>query len=103
MKLAEPSTHIAIDEKDRAYIAGTRIRVSQIAIEHLHWKASPSAIVMQYPQLTLGQVHAALAYYFDHAESIDAEITNSENTSNVILESLPESPLATRAKTAGNR
>jgi hypothetical protein len=35
---------------------------------------SPDEIVTAYPALTLSDVHAALAYYYDHGTDIDADI-----------------------------
>ena len=35
---------------------------------------SPEAIVSEYPHLTLADIYAALAYYHDHREAINAEI-----------------------------
>lgn len=58
----------------RPRIDGHRIRVQDVAIEH-EWQAmSPEEICHQHPGLTLGDVHAALAYYYDHRDEILAEI-----------------------------
>jgi len=35
---------------------------------------TPTEIVTTYPTITLAQVHAALAYYYDHRDEIQAEI-----------------------------
>ena len=35
---------------------------------------TPTEIVVTYPTITLAQVHAALAYYYDHRDDIQAEI-----------------------------
>lgn len=59
-------------------IAGTRIKVSQIAIEFEHMGWSSDEIVQAHPHLTLAQVHDALSYYYDHTEEINAEIRASE-------------------------
>ena len=50
-----------------------RISVQDIAIWHERLGKSADEIATEYA-LTLGQVHAALAYYFDHREEIDASI-----------------------------
>jgi uncharacterized protein (DUF433 family) len=55
-------------------IAGTRIQVKHLAIMHERQKMSPRRIVSEFPHLTLADVYAALAYYHDHRESINAEI-----------------------------
>jgi uncharacterized protein (DUF433 family) len=60
-------------------ISGTRITVSDVAIWHERCGRSPEEIVADYPHLTLGDVHAALAYYFDHRDEIRAEIEDSRS------------------------
>ena len=51
-------------------IAGHRIRVQDVAIWHEQWGYSVEEIIAHYPQLTLSEVHAALAYYYDHYAEI---------------------------------
>jgi uncharacterized protein (DUF433 family) len=58
--------------------AGSRIRVKDIVIWHLHQGMSPVEIVSKWPQLSLAGIHAALAYYYDRKERIDAEIQANE-------------------------
>jgi len=55
-------------------IRGRRITVQDIAIWHERLGKSADEIAAGY-DLTLGDVHAALAYYFDHREEIDARMT----------------------------
>jgi uncharacterized protein (DUF433 family) len=55
-------------------IAGSRIRVKDIVIWSVHQKMTPAEIVSKWPHLTLASVHAALAYYHDHREEMNAEI-----------------------------
>jgi uncharacterized protein (DUF433 family) len=55
-------------------IAGTRIQVKHLVVMHYRQKMSPDDIVSELPHLTLADVHAALAYYHDHREAINAEI-----------------------------
>jgi uncharacterized protein (DUF433 family) len=54
----------------RPCIAGTRIRVQDIYVCHELRGMSPDQFVAAYPRLTLADVHAALAYYFDHKDQI---------------------------------
>jgi uncharacterized protein (DUF433 family) len=54
----------------RPVVAGTDIKVSQIAWEHEHYGMTPDEIVEAHPHLTLADVHAALAYFYDHADDI---------------------------------
>ncbi|MBX9626710.1 MAG: DUF433 domain-containing protein [Gemmataceae bacterium] len=57
----------------KACIAGHRIRVMDIVALSERGGLSPDEIADQYPGITLADVHAALAYYFDHREEIAAE------------------------------
>lgn len=59
---------------ERACIAGHRVRVLDVAIWHQQYGWSPDEIVSQIPSITLADVHAALAYYYDHREEIQEEI-----------------------------
>lgn len=56
----------------KARIEGTRIRVMDI-VALSSQGLSPAEIIDAYPSLTLAQVHAALTYYYDNQEEIDAE------------------------------
>ncbi|HZU25285.1 MAG TPA: DUF433 domain-containing protein [Bryobacteraceae bacterium] len=58
----------------RARIAGHRVRVMDIVTWHEHQGMTPDEIVSHVPSITLADVHAALAYYFDHLEEIQQEM-----------------------------
>lgn len=51
-------------------IAGTRIRVEDIYVWHILQGQSPEEIVANFPQLTMADVHAALAFYWDNREAM---------------------------------
>jgi uncharacterized protein (DUF433 family) len=72
--ITAPINHICLDERGVAYIAGTRTKVRHVAIERQAHRASVEQIQEAYPHLSLGQIYAALAYYYDHQEQVDAEI-----------------------------
>ena len=61
----------------KARIAGHRIRVQDIVIDYEHWGMSPEKIVNELP-ITLADVHAALAYYYDNMEEIRNQIREGE-------------------------
>ncbi len=62
----------------KACIAGHRIRVMDVVILHEMRGLCPEEIVYQYPSITLADVHAALAYYFDNRAEIEADFRNEE-------------------------
>jgi hypothetical protein len=51
-----------------------RVRVAMITADYLWRGWSAEEIVRQYPNLTLAEVHAALAYYHDHRDEIESEL-----------------------------
>lgn len=62
----------------RPRIDGHRITVEDVAIWHERQGMSPDEIVSAYPSLTLSDVHAALAYYYENRDRIDADIREGE-------------------------
>jgi len=60
-----------------AAIDATRVRVNNVV--HLH-KLGRTAqeILVEYPDLSLAQIHSALAYYYDHQDEIEAELAQDE-------------------------
>jgi uncharacterized protein (DUF433 family) len=59
-------------------IDGHRITVADVAIWYERMGMSPDEIVSAYPTINLTDVHAALAYYYEHRERIDADIRETE-------------------------
>jgi uncharacterized protein (DUF433 family) len=59
-------------------IAGHRIRVADVVVWNERMGLSVDEIVSRYPQLTLSDVYAALAYYHDHREQIDIQMAADE-------------------------
>jgi uncharacterized protein (DUF433 family) len=63
----------------RPKIAGTGITVSRIAVWY-KLGMTPEEIAMEYPHLTLAQVHAALAYYHVNRDEVEADIAEAEES-----------------------
>ncbi len=55
-------------------IAGHNIRVMDIVVWHEMRGYSPDEIVEMFPGISLGDVHAALAYYFDNQSEIEKDL-----------------------------
>jgi hypothetical protein len=77
--LKEPGSPARLDSHPRT-------RVAMIVMDYLGRGLGPEDIVRHYPYLTLAEVHAAMTYYHDHRDEIDAEIQSElhelENTPN---------------------
>lgn len=79
---------IAVDpdiRSGRPYILGTTVTVSDIAIAKLYHDKDADGIADWYG-LTLPQVYAALAYYYDHKDAIDQEIRQQITRAQVLRE-----------------
>jgi uncharacterized protein (DUF433 family) len=61
----------------KARIDGTRIRVNNVVFLHKDG-ATDDKIREAYPDLMPAQIHAALAYYYDNRDEIDAELADDE-------------------------
>lgn len=69
-------------------VAGHRITVQDIAVWHERVGKTADEIAAEF-DLTLADVYAALAYYFDHREDIDREIGESDILVETLRNSMP--------------
>jgi uncharacterized protein (DUF433 family) len=70
--------HVAIRDDGVPVLAGTTIKVVELVQEQEAWGWSPQEIHLQHPHLSLGQIHSALSYYWDHKEELDRDIARRE-------------------------
>lgn len=70
--------YIVSDEKGTAWIDGANTKVVELVGEVKAHGWSPEELAYRHPHLTLGQVHSALAYYWDHQEEIDLDLQRRE-------------------------
>ncbi len=70
--------HIEIDQTGIPLIAGTTMKVVELVTPHLAYGWSPEELHFQFPHLTLGEIYAALAYYWDHKVDMDADMMRRE-------------------------
>lgn len=66
--------HVALNEDKVPMIAGTNMKVVELVLDKIAYGWSPEELQLNHPYLTLGQIHSALAYYWDHAEELDRDI-----------------------------
>jgi uncharacterized protein (DUF433 family) len=69
-----PIEHIFIDEKGRPCLKNSRFKIVQLVSNMLGQGWSPEQAQEQYPDLSLGEIYAALVYYCDHKEAMDVEM-----------------------------
>ena len=61
-----------------ARVEGTRITVNLIVREVVRARRTPEEVLIAHPHLTLAQIHAALAYYFDNRTEVDASLQEAD-------------------------
>ncbi|MGM0577396.1 MAG: DUF433 domain-containing protein [Myxococcota bacterium] len=66
--------HIVVDDDGTPIIAGTTIKVVELVLDHVAYGWSPEELHFQHPDLTMGQIHSALAYYWDHRMQLEHDI-----------------------------
>ncbi|HXG68558.1 MAG TPA: DUF433 domain-containing protein [Blastocatellia bacterium] len=84
--------HIDVDPgicAGQPHIRGTRITVSLIAREVESLRMSPDEVIAAHPHLTLAQVHAALAYFYDHREEMEKAMRAAEEVEAQLRERFP--------------
>jgi uncharacterized protein (DUF433 family) len=87
------TTHIKLDEMGVAWIDDTNVKVVEVVTDKLAYDSSPEEIYSQYPHLSMGQIHAALAYYYDHQTELDEEIQRRWKQANKISKSISDDSL----------
>lgn len=70
-------------------IVGHRIRVMDIVVCHEQQGMSPDEIASSYPGIILADIHAALAYYFDHRDEIQRDIEDERRFVEEVRQSTP--------------
>jgi uncharacterized protein (DUF433 family) len=73
----------------RACIAGHRIRVMDVVAWHEMRGTTPDQIVDLFPGITLADVFAALAYYFDHRQEIEDDFRDDDQWAERVKSTIP--------------
>src|SRR6266540_693711 len=97
----ETATHIWLDDRGVAWIDQTNFKVIEVVMDKLAHASSPEEMHFQYPHLSLSQIHAALAYYYDHQPEMDAQIERSTRHYEQLRSQAGETPLQKRLKAMG--
>ena len=70
--------HIYLDEEGRPWVDDTNVKVIEVVLDHLAYGWNAETIHENHPHLSLAQVYAALAWYYDHQVELDAEIEQQD-------------------------
>ena len=96
--------HVALDADGVAVVGGTAMKVAQLVVEQHAYGWSPEELHFQHPELSIGQIHGALAYYWDHAaelnEAIRERLARIEQLRDELVDA--NSPLRRRLAASGH-
>lgn len=93
--------HIVLDAQGISMISGSTMKVKELVAERLAWGWSPEELLINHPDLTLGQIFSALAYYADHEDEIDSSIRADAELVDKMRQQAEPSPLVKRLKAQG--
>ena len=93
--------HITLNVDNVPIIAGTNMKVIELVLDKMAYGWSPEELHFQHPYLTLGQIHSALAYYWDHQQELERDIEHRLAFVDQAQRTMGASPLATRLQANG--
>lgn len=93
--------HIVLDAHGIPHIGGTTMKVVELVTAQTAYGWSPEELHFQFPYLSLGQVHSALAYYWDHQDALDADIARRLVAVDRQRQQTPDAPLRARLRARG--
>lgn len=93
--------HVVLSDSRVPLISGTTMKVMELILAQAAYGWSAEELHIQFPQLTLGQIHSALAYYWDHRDELDGDLEKRIEKVDNIKKSVPPSPLIKRLKEKG--
>ena len=82
---------IECDEAGKAWISGTKFKVLDLVRDHVAYGWSADELHEQFPYLTLAQIHAALAFYYDHFDEFEKALEDSLSRVATLREEVGES------------
>jgi uncharacterized protein (DUF433 family) len=93
--------HVQFDAQGTPIVAGTTMKVVELVMAQMAYGWTPEELYLQHPYLTLGQIHAALAYYWDHKEELDADIERRTREAEQARREAGPSPLVAKLHARG--
>lgn len=90
--------HIDHDDQGSPFIAGSTMKVVELVMAQQAHGWSPEELHFQHPYLSLGEIHSALAYYWDHRDGLDRDIERRTRLVEEIRQEIGPSPLADRLR-----
>jgi uncharacterized protein (DUF433 family) len=81
--------HIETRADGSAVIVPSGFKVRMLVQAYLATGLNAAALHEMYPDLTMGQIHSALAYYWDHQAIVDTQITAAKTHAEDFMQQNP--------------
>jgi uncharacterized protein (DUF433 family) len=93
--------HVVLNQENVPLIEGTTLKVVEIVMAQRAYGWTPEEIQINHRYLNMGQIYAALAYYWDHRSRLDADIQRREAIVQQLEQQADESPFVARLRARG--
>jgi uncharacterized protein (DUF433 family) len=90
--------HITFDPQGRPWIIGANTKVIEVALSHLAYGWGAEELHDNYPHLSLGQIHAALGYYYDNQEEMDRAMEDEQRQVEKFFQNQKEAPIVAKLR-----
>src|SRR6266478_958743 len=88
--------HIWLDDQGRPWLDDSNVKVIEVVLDHLAYGWDAETIQENHPRLSLAQVYAALAWYYDHQAEMDAAIGRQDERIQALRDAAAPSALQRR-------
>jgi uncharacterized protein (DUF433 family) len=93
--------HIVLTQEQVPVIEGTTLKVIELVMAQRAYGWTPEEIQINHRNLSMSQIYAALAYYWDHRSTLYADIQRRENYVQRLEQKNQDSPFVSRLKSQG--
>lgn len=93
--------HIVLTSKNVPVIEGTTMKVIEVVLAQRSYGWTAEEIQINHRYLNMGQLCAALAYYWDNRQALDEDIEHRENIVQKQEQAAGESAFAGRLRSQG--
>jgi uncharacterized protein (DUF433 family) len=93
--------HIVLNDRTIPVIENTTLKVIELVMAKQAYGWTPEEIQINHRDLSMSQIHAALAYYWDNKPELDAAIVADYQYADTMRQARGDSPFVSRLKAEG--
>ena len=93
--------HIGLNQNNVPIILGTTLKVVELVMAQRAYGWTPEELQINHRHLSMGQIYAALAYYWDHRDRLDEDIQRRDTYVADLEQQAQDSPFVARLRAQG--